>query len=602
MIRLFRNTETDFSHNEFVISELISCKVTEEINGDFTVELEHPLEDSKNISRNLVTSSILSISTIDFRENQLFRIIKKESTSNTITVQAQAKLLADLKENRIKSITITGKTRTEAIGAVLNSCLDSHPYKTGSLDTNSNRNAIVNAKEGNPLNAIIGSENSVLSEYGGEFIVDNSNLNIIDQRGQDNGVVIEYGKNISSIKENINITDLATVLIPKSGDYRLPEYYIESPNVNQYEKRYFKDVDLNLNIWDGTNTKGEGQITIDEAYTIMRNTCDKMFQDDKVDQVTFNYTIDFVQLSQTEEYKNYKNLESVSLGDTVYIKHKKLNLNLKGRVNKIIYSVDSEGKTTIDTVEIGFSRKNITDIIKDAVKQIKFAKDEILLSVNNSVDNVTSEFKIADNAIKESIVDLTNNVTTELNIQNGKISAVVETNDGGMTWTLSKDSFIVACKGASNSNTVIDGSGLTVNNGKIQVKNSSSKTVFYVNTSGKCNADGGFIVDDGDSKCRIGSTGITMTNEDGYTSSISVSSPNSSTTNNTTLVADDDFEVTKILRAKGTFRAYGYTNLAGLVDIGGDLRTDGDVSIDGTLTIGGKTLQQIIDARINALK
>ncbi|WP_143328840.1 phage tail spike protein, partial [Clostridium beijerinckii] len=399
MIRLFKNNETDLSHNEWILNEIISCKVTEEINEDYTMELEYPLEDTKNISSNLVTASIISTPTIDSRDNQQFRIIQKETNSNSIIVQNQSKLLADLKENRIRAMTIVGKTRKEAIQIILNSALDPHNYKVGNLDTNTNTNVILEVKEGNLLSAIIGSENSVLSEYGGEFIVSNDTIDIVDQRGEDNGVVIEYGKNISSIKETIDLTDLATVLIPKSGDYRLPEYQIVSSNAGAYEKKYYRDVELNLNIWDGTNTKDEKQITIEEAYKIMRDTCNKMFNEDKVDQITFNYVIDFIELSKTEEYKNYKALENVNLGDTVYIKHKKLNLDLQGRVNKINYTVNSEGITTIDKVEIGFARKNITDIISDTVKQIQFTKQEIILQVSNSEKKINARLDIQEEKI-----------------------------------------------------------------------------------------------------------------------------------------------------------------------------------------------------------
>lgn len=500
MIRLFRNNETDFTHNEWVLNEVISCKPSEGVNDDYTTELEYPLEGSKNISSNLVVGGLVSLPTLDSRPDQLFRIIDKDTSSTTVTVQMQAKLLADLKENRVRAMTLTGMTRKQAIQAVLNAALDPHNYKVGNLDTNTNTNVIVNIPEGSVLNALIGNENSILSEYGGEFIVNNNSIDIIDRRGDDNGVVIEYGKNLSSISEKINNIDLATVLIPKSGDYRLPEYYIESARVGQYEKRYFKDVELNLNIWDGTNEKGEDQITLQEAYTLMRETCNKMFTVDKVDQMTFNYTVDFVQLSQTEEYRNYAILETVNLGDTVTVRHKVLNLDLQGRVNKITYSIDSEGNKTIDTVEIGFNRKQITDIIKDTVKQIKFAKDEITLAVNNSITKVN----------------------TQLKLQDGKISAVVESEDGGMTWQLSKSAFIVACTGASNSNVTIDANGLTVNNNKIRLKNSSGDTVFYVNTKGKCNADGGFIVDDGDTSCYINSSGIKLTGSNGNIAKIEI--------------------------------------------------------------------------------
>lgn len=569
MVRLFNSRETNFSHNEYVLNEIISCRVTEELNGDYTLELEYPLEDSKNISSNIVVDSIISVPSIDSREDQLFRVLQKETSLTTVTVECQAMLLADLKVNAVRSATLTGLTRKQAVTQIFNNCLNPHSYTVGNLDTNSNTNVILNVSEGSPLTAIINSEYSILTEYGGDYIIDNNKLDIIDSRGTDNGLVIEYGKNLSSIEETIDNIDFATVLIPKSGDYRLPEYSIESPLVGNYEKRYFKEVELNLNIWDGKDTKKDDQITIDEAYTLMRSTCNKMFTVDKVDQLTFNYTVDFVQLSKTEEYKNYAILETVNLGDAVTIRHKKLNLDLQGRVNKISYTVNSEGITTIDKVEIGFARKTITDIIKDTVQQIKFARDEIMLSVSNEIDGVNSK----------------------LDIQANKISAVVESKDGGMSWQLSEHAFVVACVGASNSNVTIDSTGLIVNNGMINVKNKNGNTVFTVNTSGKCTALQGFIVEDTDGECcRITSDGLKLTNSSGYTGTIKAHPEH------TAVFVSDDMYIGKDLRILQDLTVTGY------VEIGDYGYVSKDLTVAGTLYIGDKTLQQVIDARINALK
>lgn len=555
MIRLFKSTETDFSHNETVLNEIISCKVTEEINEDYIVELEYSIEDNKKISSDLVTAKILSVPTIDSRENQSFRIIGKDTASSTITVQAQAKLLADLKANRVKAMTLTGLTRAQAIQKVLDSALESHIYKVGNKDTSTNTDITVNIQEGNLLSAIIGSENSILSEYGGEFIVDNDTMDIVDSRGTDNGVVIEYGKNLSSIKETIDLTDLATVLIPKSGDYRLPEYCVESPLVNNYEKRYFKEIELNLDIWDGDGEKGENQITEEEAYTTMRETCNSMFKDDKVDQIAFNYTVDFVELSKTEEYKNYAMLETVHLGDTVTVKHKKLNLDLQGRVNKITYTVDSEGNTEIDTVEIGFTKKDITNIINDT--------------------------------------------TITANTASNKINSITETSTDGVTTELSKTAFKVTCSKASGKNVLIDAEGLTVNNGKIMIKNSNGDIVFQVDIDGICNAIGGFVVSDNDTsctikaddglvihsdkyKCQIYDNGITLTNEHGYTSRFYVLE------DGTALKMQDDLYI-----GKGVF-------VDGLSYFHDDVEIDTTLRVGEHLRVGGKDLITIIDERIQA--
>ena len=497
MVRLWNSTETNFKGNKWVLTECIKCEVTEELNGEFALDLEYPLRDSKDLSKYLLRGNIITCPVADSRAEQQFRIRKVEKTASRVVVYAQAKLIADLKENRIKATTLTGLTRKQAIQKVIDLSLESTNYKVGTLDTSTSTNYIVNLVEISTLEGIIGTENSILSEYGGEFIINNNNIDIVNKRGEDNGFTIAYAKNISSIKETIDDTDLATVLIPKSGDYRLPEYVIESPLVANYEKRYFKEVDMNLSIWNGEDEKGEDQITLDEAYVFMRNTCNLMFNKDGVDKVNFNYSVDLVTLRKTEEYKNYNILEKCYLGDTIKVKHKLLNVDLVGRVNKTVYNVLLD---KYSSVEIGFKKKDITDIINTTVKQIQFAKDEIKLALNNSINGVKTELKLADD----------------------KISAVVESNDGGMTWTLSKSAFVVACTGASNSNVTIDETGLTVNNNKIRLKNSSGDTVFYVNTKGKCNADGGFIVDDGNASCYINSSGIKLTGSNGNIAKIEI--------------------------------------------------------------------------------
>lgn len=542
-VRLYKSTETDFTHNENVLTDIESCKVTEELNGDYTVELEYPLDDSKEIASSLIAGAILSVPTIDSRENQLFRIIAKDTDSFSTTVQGQAKLLADLKANRIRSKTLTGLTRKQAIANILSSALEPTGYTVGNLDNNTNTNIIIDVQEGNLLDAIIGAENSILSGYGGEFIVNNNTIDIINSRGVDNGVVIEYGKNLSSIKERIDLTDLATVLIPKSGDYRLPEYTIESPLVGNYEKRYFQEVEFNFDIWDGENDKQYGQVTIDEAYALMRTSCNNMFNVDHVDQITFNYEVNMIELNKTEEYKDYAILETVNLGDTVTVKHKKLNLNLKGRVNKIVYKVNSNGETLLDTVEIGFKKKDITDIISDTVKQIEFTKNEISLEVKNTDRKLTAR----------------------LDIQEDKIDAVVEEDGTGMGWELSQEAFKVACVGASESYVIINADGLEIHDGKFRIYNGSNR-IFYVNTSGTCTADGGFVVDDGDTSCTIDATGIELVGENGNTAKIEIIDDD---TYSGTYVRDDLY-VEDICRVFGTFHAEKNVWVGNNLYIGGD--------------------------------
>lgn len=69
-----------------------------------------------------------------------------------------------------------------------------------------------------------------------------------------------------------------------------------------------------------------------------------------------NYTIDFLELSKTEEYKNYKVVQTTELGDTVIVRHLKLDLDLELEVIKTTKNILT-GR--LDKVELGSLKKTL---------------------------------------------------------------------------------------------------------------------------------------------------------------------------------------------------------------------------------------------------
>jgi phage-related protein len=80
MIRLFLKSEEDiktnsdttkYNHNKRILSECISCKITEDLEGIFDLDLEYPVKDSKNLSQYLVRGNVIESPIYDSRANQL---------------------------------------------------------------------------------------------------------------------------------------------------------------------------------------------------------------------------------------------------------------------------------------------------------------------------------------------------------------------------------------------------------------------------------------------------------------------------------------------------------------------------------------------------
>lgn len=412
-INLYRANETDYTHNEFVLDEATKCEVTEELNGTFELDLEYPVQDKKQISSNITRGAIIKCPVGDNRQPQLFRIRKATRTTTRVRVYAESIAIADLRQNFVRDTNIVGKNRKDAIKQLLDNSQQVHNFVVGGEDTN-NKIDILRVVRYNTLRALVGTdENTIISRYGGEVIYNNFELNIIDHRGVDNGVVISYGKNITGIEETIDDTDLATCIIPEGKDgLLLPEYQIESPYINNYEKIHFKKVELN-NIGIVEPKDDDPGVTREQALKKLRDAVAYMYATDKVDIPSFNYKVNFMQLSKTEEYKNYAILEDVALGDTVTIKHLKMNIDLEGRIIKTKYNVLLDRFTEI---ELGFQKQTLTDIINETNKQIEYTKQSIELGISNLDATLNAKIKITEDAINADVNNKVAGLETEINM------------------------------------------------------------------------------------------------------------------------------------------------------------------------------------------
>jgi phage minor structural protein, N-terminal region len=537
MIRLFDSKETNFNHCKWVLSEVISCYVTETTDGIFDLDLVYPLEDNKNLSQYLVNGNIIKspISETDPRGEQLFTIRKRNPNTKekTVTIYAQAKARRDLDLNMVLGLEVpAGKTRKEACQMLLSKCMESHNYYIGNLDVNPNTSINLGLEEstGNVINYldISGisprkgfldeSENSIFKAYGGEIIYNNFEINMVDERGNDHNFEIRSGKNLEELQQDIDDTDVenfATAILPCSSDgvYLPNNEIIYSSNVNTLGKRFKKVVFDDVNLVDDT------QEALDIVYLQLRERVQKLF-DNGLDKIKINNTINFVQLANTEEYKDYKILEKCEIGNNVTVKYFKRDdesqtpyISAVGRVIKIKFNV-LKGK--IEEVEIGDIKKQsivstITSIATTAttadtksntnaanIKKVKkYATDsinnlqvtmeardnEIELSVTNLADNTTAQFLIQDGKISEKV---SNDTFNSYRIQTADLidQKVSRGSDFSTQIEQSATAIIETIQGVTDNKTIFDSSGFRVVRGGFVFEDDNGDEILAAYTGG----------------------------------------------------------------------------------------------------------------------
>ncbi len=366
MVCVYESKESNFNNNGLVVLDSpITAIITEELNGQYELELEYSL-DKRGKWQYLLEGNIIKA------DGQLFRIYHKTKNFESIKVNARH-IFYDLLDNFVDSVSLYNTTGANALYAVLNNTQYAHNFtSTSDVDGSYTTSYLYQ----NPVEAIMGN-NGIINIWGGELERDNFTIRYKKSIGQDRGVLVSYGKNIIGIEETLDIDGVCTRLMPIGKDgLTLTGKYIDSQYINNYPHpkirvAEFSDV---------------------ESESALRITAQQYMSFNNIDIPTANYKVDFIELSKTEEYKNYSILETVYLGDTVTIRHSKLNINIKAKVIKTVKNCITE---RIEKIELGSFKSNLATGISNSIQTVK---QEIVTAKSNlqtAIDNATTQINSA---------------------------------------------------------------------------------------------------------------------------------------------------------------------------------------------------------------
>lgn len=342
MICLYDSNETVFTSNGLVVlSDAISCTITEELNGVYELDLEYPL-DERGKWQYLLEGNIIKA------DGQLFRIYHKFKSSASMRVSARH-IFYDLLDNLLEDVRPTGLSGYGALDWILARTQYAHPFTSMGDVGGINTKYFVRK---NPVDAIMGQD-GIIASWGGELVRDNFLIKLLVARGLDRGVLVAYGKNIQGIEETLDTSGICTRLMPVGKDgILLAEKYIGSPYISNYPNPKIKVVDF---------SDCETEVTLRAAGMAYMLSA-------KIDIPQFNYKIDFLELSKTEEYKGYAVLERVYEGDTVTIRHSKLGIDLKAKAIKTTRNVLTD---RLEKIELGSFKPNLATGINNAIQEVR---------------------------------------------------------------------------------------------------------------------------------------------------------------------------------------------------------------------------------------
>ena len=382
-MNIYLSNETNFERNGVgFLTDLISAKVTESLNGDYILEIEYPVDGI--LAEYLIEDNILK-SNVGNDNYQLFRI--KQVTKDFSTIKVYALHISyDLLNNMLLDVAPTQKSCALFGQWILDNTQIDNNFTFESDITNVKSARYVRK---NPIEAIMGTdENSMINLFGGELEKDNFKIKMLSNRGSNNGVKLIFGKNIKSIKITIDITSLYTRIIPVGFDgLMLPETFVDSPIINDYYTPKISKVEFENIKYSTDETDDTAYHNIEEAYQALRNACFNLYEQG-VDKPTINIKIDWLELSKTKQYRTqYANLETVRLGDVITANV--LGLDYTTKVTKTIYNVLTD---SIDKFEIGTLQQTISNTVNNTQKEVENVNVTSILksATENATNLITS--------------------------------------------------------------------------------------------------------------------------------------------------------------------------------------------------------------------
>lgn len=376
MIQIYLPDNTNFQKNgDFAILPS-ACEINTEINGNWQLILTHPIDEEgrwKYIQDGAV------IKAESFNGEQLFRIKNKTKSDSGVSAEADPIFL-----DAIDDCFIIDKRPTNASGQkALDEIIVNKKY-SGESNITKTSTAYYHYK--NLMEAINGDDdNSFLKRWGGEVLYDNFKIIINNKIGEDNGVEVRYGKNTvkNGLRESVDATGVFTRIYPKAYNGRTMSGngYLDSPLIGYYPTVKittieFSDIKMAEDAQAGDEEKGiiicETQSQLDEA---LRRKCEEQFELG-LDKPKVTIEAEMVLLENTSEYKDYKVLEKVRLGDTVNCNNTKLGISTKARIIKLTYDSIKRAVTSVTIGQAEYDYfNNLTTGISSATGKANEAAD-----------------------------------------------------------------------------------------------------------------------------------------------------------------------------------------------------------------------------------
>lgn len=329
--RIYDPLEKDFSHNGLgIMIDTSRCDVTEEANGKYEVEIEHPL--ISRFSDYFENGYQIKAKPNDQEDYHIFEIKNtyKDTISNTILIYGQSRTYK-IGNREVRHVEIDSKNGTEAMAAIENGMDEPSDVKLFS-DIQTTSSTVFEAR--NVLSCISGEQGSMVQYWGGEIKREPFKLSLLRRRGRDNVGTVRYGKDLNGLKIKFDWSSIVTKVLPYAdlqnsedgttdriyGDAVLSELATNYPDVHAKHIQF---------------TEEQGVKDLASLNRVAANYFKSI--NPGSDKPKISIELEIEKLTDSEEAKEFSKIRNYGLFDTFSVYHKLYDIHIDTKITSVVY-------------------------------------------------------------------------------------------------------------------------------------------------------------------------------------------------------------------------------------------------------------------------
>ncbi|VTS28200.1 phage minor structural protein, N-terminal region domain protein [Enterococcus casseliflavus] len=383
--RIYDPLEKDFSHNGLgIMIDTSRCDVTEEANGKYEVEIEHPL--ISRFSDYFENGYQIKAKPNDQEDYHIFEIKNtyKDTISNTILIYGQSRTYK-IGNREVRHVEIDSKNGAEAMAAIENGMDEPSDVKLFS-DIQTISSTIFEAR--NVLSCISGEQGSMMQYWGGEIKREPFKLSLLRRRGRDNIGTVRYGKDLNGLKIKFDWSSIVTKVLPyadlqNSEDGTTNRIYgnaVMSELATNYPDVYAKHIQF---------TEEQGVKDLASLNRVAANYFKSI--NPGSDKPKISIELEIEKLTDSEEAKEFAKIKNYGLFDTFSVYHRLYDIHIDTKITSVVYDSLTEKNKKIyagDTQMAFYTKQNyeLQDTIKTLTK--KGYMSEFVDYVTNLINGV----------------------------------------------------------------------------------------------------------------------------------------------------------------------------------------------------------------------